>query len=141
VALGGVARDDVEISAGVIEGDAVVTTGSFALRAERDRLGLPPPAAVALVPTRGVSTSHEISVTKEGFVPSTVNVAVGLPVELIFIRRTDETCAKEVVVAAANARKALPLNQPVVVQFTPSTAGTLAFVCGMDMLRGAVVVK
>ena len=37
--------------------------------------------------------------------------------------------------------RALPLNQPVTIDFTPRAAGELTFVCGMNMLRGAVVVR
>jgi plastocyanin domain-containing protein len=40
-----------------------------------------------------------------------------------------------------NIRRALALNQPVVIEFTPSAAGELTFVCGMNMLRGAVAVQ
>jgi plastocyanin domain-containing protein len=35
----------------------------------------------------------------------------------------------------------LPLNEPVVVEFTPRSAGEIGFVCGMNMLRGTVVVQ
>jgi plastocyanin domain-containing protein len=35
----------------------------------------------------------------------------------------------------------LPLNEPVVVEFTPKTSAEIAFVCGMNMLRGTVVVQ
>ncbi len=37
-------------------------------------------------------------------------------------------------------RRALPLNEDVEIEFTPA-AGEIAFVCGMDMLRGTVVVQ
>ena len=37
--------------------------------------------------------------------------------------------------------KKLPLNEPVTVEFTPQKAGTVKFTCGMDMLRGQVVVQ
>ena len=44
VQLGRASGEDVEVTSGIIGGERVVTTGSFFLRAERDRLGLPPPA-------------------------------------------------------------------------------------------------
>jgi plastocyanin domain-containing protein len=40
-----------------------------------------------------------------------------------------------------NIKRALPLNEPVVIEFTPAKAGDIAFVCGVDMLRGTVVVQ
>jgi plastocyanin domain-containing protein len=31
------------------------------------------------------------------------------------------------------------LNEPVEIEFTPAKAGEIAFVCGMNMLKGVVV--
>ena len=33
------------------------------------------------------------------------------------------------------------LNEPAVVEFTPKSSGEIGFVCGMNMLRGTVVVQ
>jgi cobalt-zinc-cadmium efflux system membrane fusion protein len=44
VQLGRASGEYVEVTSGIIGGEKVVTTGSFFLRAERDRLGLPLPA-------------------------------------------------------------------------------------------------
>src|SRR5262249_11906102 len=41
VQLGQTAGEQVEITSGLVVGEAVVVSGSFFLRAERDRLGLP----------------------------------------------------------------------------------------------------
>jgi plastocyanin domain-containing protein len=38
-------------------------------------------------------------------------------------------------------RRTLPLDEPVVIEFTPEKAGELTFSCGMGMLRGSVIVK
>ena len=38
-------------------------------------------------------------------------------------------------------KKPLPLNQPVVVEFTPKAAGDIAFTCGMNMFKGKVVAR
>ena len=70
---------------------------------------IPPVAAVAQAPVQKVA----IEVTKEGFVPATVEAKADVPIELVFTRRTDDTCAKEVEVPSMKVRKALPLNQPV----------------------------
>jgi plastocyanin domain-containing protein len=35
----------------------------------------------------------------------------------------------------------LPLNDPVLIEFTPRRGGDVAFACGMNMLRGTVVVE
>jgi hypothetical protein len=147
VSLGSAAGESVEVLSGLTEGELVVIAGSFTLRAERDRLGLPAPAIVAapvpppVTQTTPVARMVKIQVTKEGFVPSSIDVEAGAPVDLVFIRRTDDTCAKEVVVPAINARKALPLNQPVSIRLPPTKAGTLTFACGMNMLHGSIVVR
>jgi len=38
-------------------------------------------------------------------------------------------------------KKALPLNEPVIVEFTPPTTGDITFACVMNMLHGTVPIK
>lgn len=38
-------------------------------------------------------------------------------------------------------KRALPLNEAVIIEITPEKGGTLEFACGMNMLRGSVVVE
>ena len=45
------------------------------------------------------------------------------------------------VFASLNIRREPPLNVPVTIEFTPDTPGEIAFACGMNMLRGTVVVQ
>lgn len=147
IALGSSSGDSVEVTNGLAEGDHVVVAGSFALRSERDRLGFPPPEIVAALVSAPAShvapviKTIEIEVTKDGFSPSSVNVEAGAPIDLVFVRRTDETCAKEVAVPSMNIRKPLPLNQRVSMPLPSAKPGTLAFVCGMNMLKGTIVIR
>jgi plastocyanin domain-containing protein len=46
-----------------------------------------------------------------------------------------------VVVPAANWRKTLEVGQSATVVYTPTKSGTLAFACGMGMMKGSVVVQ
>jgi len=46
-----------------------------------------------------------------------------------------------VVFPSLNVRRTLPLNEPVVIEFTPASTGDVAFVCGVNMFRGAIVVQ
>jgi len=55
----------------------------------------------------------EISVTDEGFVPSKVKAKKGEKVRLVVTRRTDSTCAKEIVVKDHGIKQPLPLDRPV----------------------------
>jgi plastocyanin domain-containing protein len=83
----------------------------------------------------------EIQVTGDGFVPATIQVKKGQPVTLLVTRKTERTCATEIVIRALGINQKLPLNTPVKVQFTPSQSGTLRYACGMDMISGTIVVQ
>jgi Cu+-exporting ATPase len=54
---------------------------------------------------------------------------------------TDKTCGTEIVFPSLNIKRALPLNESVVIEFTPSKSGEIAFGCGMNMLHGTVLVQ
>lgn len=83
----------------------------------------------------------KVAVTDAGFVPAEVNVRSGEPVILLVTRTTDETCAKEIVIADENIRRVLPLNQEVRIAFTPEKQGELRYACGMDMISGTMRVE
>jgi hypothetical protein len=46
-----------------------------------------------------------------------------------------------VVFPSLNLRRSLPLNEPVVLEFTPRVTGEIGFVGVTNMLRGTVVVR
>jgi plastocyanin domain-containing protein len=83
----------------------------------------------------------KITITTRGYEPSGLKFRKGIPVRVTFLRTTDATCVKEIVFPDFNIRRALPLNQPVVVSFTPRKRGTFAFVCGMNMMSGQLIVQ
>lgn len=154
VRLGAVAGDQVVVMSGVQPGDGVVAEGSFYVRAERERLGLrPAPASASPIPASTVSTTPgamhgdmkvqeaKVTVTDASFEPQRLTLRAGVPARVTFIRTSDKTCATSVVFASLNIRRDLPLNQPVTIEFTPDKAGEIAFACGMNMLRGTVVVQ
>lgn len=126
--------DRVEILAGLAAGDLVVSKGSFFVRAEAERLGLRGSQAA-------VSQTAKILIDDKGFQPSKVRLRAGIPAHLIFVRTTDETCAKEIVFPSMNVKRTLPLNEAVAIEFTPVRTGDIAFSCGMNMLHGTVVVQ
>ena len=147
VRTGSTSHDRVEVVSGLRAGDVVVTAGSFFVRAERERLGLrqmsdrsgPPRPAASAEPRGGTVQSANVTVGETGFEPSTLKLHAGVRTRLTFIRSTDKTCAKEIVVPSLHIRRALPLNEAVTVEFTPAK-GEIGFVCGMNMLRGTIVV-
>ncbi len=81
-----------------------------------------------------------ITVSSKGYEPSSVPVKKGQPVKLAFYRADAQNCGGEVVFAKQSITKKLPVGETVVVEFTPTEAGEIGFACGMDMLRGKVVV-
>ena len=46
-----------------------------------------------------------------------------------------------VVFPSLNIKRALPLNEPVAIEFTAGKSGEIAFACGMNMLKGFVGVQ
>lgn len=140
VRLGPAAGEQVQVLSGVTPGDVVVTEGSFFVRAERERLGLRAPAAAR--PPKGTDVqTAKVVVGEQGYEPATVTLRAGVPARITFVRTTDNTCGTEVVFPSLNIKRALPLNEPVVVELTPDKAGEIAFACGMNMLSGAVVAQ
>ena len=151
VRLGGAAGDSVVVLSGVQVGDVVVSEGSFSVRAERERLGLrvlsrtspSGPAAPEQAATQGAADVQEATITvgAMSFEPSRLTLRAGAPARLMFIRTSDTTCATSVVFPSLKMTRELPLNKAVTIEFTPSQAGEVAFACGMNMLRGTVVVR
>ena len=86
-------------------------------------------------------TRVELAVTERGFEPSEVQAKKGEPLTLVVTRKTEATCAKEIVIADQNIRKDLPLDQAVELTFTPGNSGEIRYVCGMDMIAGKIVVQ
>ena len=148
VRIGRALGDRVEVLAGLSEGEAVVSKGSFFLRAEAERLGLRSPQSLSPASSAtgvqagstGMQTA-KVQVTERGFEPDRVSLKAGSPARLTFVRTTDKTCGTEVVFPSLQIKRDLPLNQPVTIDFTPAKTADIAFACGMNMLQGVVVVQ
>ena len=83
----------------------------------------------------------KIEINTKGYQPTSLKLRRGVRERLTFLRTTDATCAKEIVLLDFNIRRALPLNEPVVFVFTPTRRGAFTFVCGMNMMRGQLIVQ
>jgi plastocyanin domain-containing protein len=83
----------------------------------------------------------ELTVTSEGFVPAKLRVKAGDRVRLLVTRKTDRTCATEIVIKELGINQPLPLDRQVAVEFTPKKSGVLRYACGMDMISGVLVVE
>jgi plastocyanin len=82
----------------------------------------------------------EMAVTDDGFEPSKVKAKKGEKVRFVITRKTDSTCAKEIVIKAHGIDQPLPLNEPVTVEFTPTKSGEIRYACGMDHISGVVFI-
>ncbi|OJH38557.1 cupredoxin domain-containing protein [Cystobacter ferrugineus] len=96
--------------------------------------------AAAPADKNGVRTV-ELTVTSKGFEPANVQVKAGHPVRLVVTRKTDKTCATELILEDLGVNQPLPLDTPVTVEFTPSETGTLRYACAMDHISGIVTVQ
>lgn len=83
----------------------------------------------------------KVTVSKNGFEPAEIKVEKGKPAKLAFYRADSENCASEVVFSKLNITKKLPVGETVLVEFTPTDSGEISFACGMNMLKGKVVVN
>ena len=83
----------------------------------------------------------QLSVTDGGFEPARAEVPRGQAFTLVITRKTDQTCAKEILIPALNERRALPLNQAVRIDVPNGVADTLNYICGMHMLGGTIAAK
>jgi plastocyanin domain-containing protein len=85
--------------------------------------------------------SLTVKINERGYEPTKLTIRKGVRTRVTFVRTTDATCAKEIVLADFNIKRELPLNQPVVMDLTPTKSGTFTFVCGMNMMSGHLIVQ
>jgi hypothetical protein len=90
---------------------------------------------------KGAPRIIEMTVTSDGFVPAEVKVKKGERVRLAITRKTDRTCAKEIVVKDYGINQPLPLEKTVYVDLVPTKAGRVKYACGMDMITGFLIVE
>lgn len=84
----------------------------------------------------------EITAGPDGYEPGKISLQADVPARLVFTRTIDSECLEQVQIPAYGVEKNdLPLNEPVSVEFTPNEAGEFTFVCGMNMVRGTMVVR
>src|SRR6266508_3486072 len=105
----------------------------------KNRSGVAPESAAEATLQNDAQTAT-VEVTSNGFEPSSLKLKAGVPAKVTFVRKTDETCAKEVVIKEYKIDRKLPLNEAVTVEFTPNT-GEFTFACGMNMIKGKLIVE
>lgn len=76
-----------------------------------------------------------------GYSPNRLVLKKGVPVHLTVLRKDTSDCSRELRIPAFGVQQELTPLKETVVTFTPTKAGTFTFTCGMDMLRGILVVE
>ena len=85
---------------------------------------------------------QEINITvKGGYSPDTIVVQKGRPVRLNFDREETASCSDTVVFGDFGIARPLPAFKTTPVEFTPNKIGEFTFTCGMNMLRGKLIVE
>lgn len=123
--------DTTEISV-VIGGAALIVFVLWYFFGERE-------AAAATI---GSSGTQEIKVTvRGGYSPDVIVVKQGVPVRLNFYRDETASCSETVVFSDFGIARDLPAFKTTAIEFTPDKTGEFTFACGMNMLRGKLIVE
>lgn len=80
-------------------------------------------------------------VVRGGYSPDRIEVRQGRPVRLNFLRQEANPCTEQVILGDFGIARSLPEGERVPVEFTPEKAGEFSFHCGMNMVRGTIVVR
>ena len=94
----------------------------------------------ALAQTAAENQPVKISITPKGFEPSSITLKKDVATTVTFIRQTSDTCATSVQIPEYKIKRDLSLNTPVSIEITPTKTGEFMFICGMNMVRGSLVV-
>lgn len=85
---------------------------------------------------------QEVKVTvKGGYSPDVIVVKQNQPVRLDFYRDETASCSEQVVFGDFGIARDLPAYKTTAIEFTPENAGEFTFACGMNMMRGKLVVE
>ncbi|HEX2203269.1 MAG TPA: cupredoxin domain-containing protein [Longimicrobium sp.] len=96
----------------------------------------------AVAATEAAGGVQEVKITvKGGYSPDVVVVRQGRPVRLDFYRDETASCSEQVVFGDFGIARDLPAYRTTPVEFTPDRAGEFTWTCGMNMLRGKLVVQ
>jgi plastocyanin domain-containing protein len=90
----------------------------------------------------GATGVQEVKVTvKGGYSPDVIVVKQNQPVRLDFYRDETASCSEQVVLGDFGIARDLPAFKTTSIEFTPKRSGEFTFTCGMNMMRGKVVVE
>ena len=121
-------RSEIGVVAGAIALTALVLWYFFG----------PKKAAAATV---GSGVQEIMVMVKGGYSPDVIAVQAGIPVRLNFYRDETASCSEQVVFPDFGIARDLPAYKTTPIEFTPDKPGEYTFACGMNMMRGKVIVE
>lgn len=80
-------------------------------------------------------------VVKGGYSPDTIQATAGIPLRITFDRQESGSCTEKVIIPAFRIAADLPANRRTTVVFTPDAPGTYEFACGMNMVKGKLIIN
>lgn len=86
--------------------------------------------------------TQEVKITvRGGYAPDVVVVRRGVPVRIAFYRDETDSCSEQVIFGDFGIARDLPAFKTTSIEFTPDKAGEFTFTCGMNMIRGKLIVE
>lgn len=86
--------------------------------------------------------TQEVKIHVKGaYSPDVIVVKQGSPVKLDFYRDETSSCSEEVVFGDFGIARKLPAFKTTSIEFTPDKPGEFTFTCGMNMMRGRLIVE
>lgn len=76
-----------------------------------------------------------------GYRPDVIRARQNVPLDVVFDRQESGDCTSRVVFGDLGVNAALPAFTRTTVRLSPARAGTFGFACGMNMIRGTLVVE
>jgi len=93
-------------------------------------------------PKAGEQTAQEVTIVVQGgYQPSEVTLKKGVPARLRFVRKDTGGCADVLRIPDFGVEQPLPGLKETVVSFVPDKVGSFPFTCGMQMMKGTLVVR
>ncbi len=110
-----------------------------AAQTETEQAPAPTPATPEMMDGVQVIT---VAVHDTGYSPAHIAFKAGVPAKIIFDQYGTTPCAWDVKSPALGIELTeIPKATKKAVEFTPTKGGTYSFTCGMDMLRGSIIVQ
>jgi plastocyanin domain-containing protein len=120
--------------------EIVITIGGVALIALILWFFFGPRAATKAHAVNGGRQEIDVEV-RGAYSPDRVEVEAGKPVRLTFTRTEPNACTAQVIFPDFAIVKDLPVGRAVPIEITPAQPGEYQFHCGMNMVRGRLIVK